>query len=138
MAKFPQRSFLFKDDAFMQIFAKMIGNGIEDRSKETRDKTMKVLKKIQSKNSEIIDRYIDEYQLKKYEKWLRFNQPKKKGKKGAKKKRERIQIRRVKTQGHKRMINKKGFGARSVGANHNDENVDKNGVSGLKVPNGTQ
>merc|ERR1711902_3442 len=82
IAKIPQRAFLFEDEIFMQIFAKIIGNGIEDRGKESREKAMKVLKKIESSHSEIIEKYMDGMHLNKYEKWKRFNMPKtKKGKK---------------------------------------------------------
>ena len=54
IAKVAQRPFLFEDEVFMQIFAKIIGNGIGDRGKETREKAMKVLKKIESSNAEIL------------------------------------------------------------------------------------
>merc|ERR1711991_333810 len=53
IAKTSQRPFLFQDEVFMQIFAKIIGNGIEDRGKESREKAMKVLKKIEATNEEI-------------------------------------------------------------------------------------
>ena len=104
IAKKPQRAHLFSDEPFMQIFAKLIGNGIEDRSKETREKAMKVLKKIEHTNSEIIEKYIDPLHFKKYQKWLKFNAPKGKkgkGKKGSKKKRV-SPIKRAKTQSSKK------------------------------------
>jgi len=85
IAKIPQRAFLFEDEIFMQIFAKIIGNGIEDRGKESREKAMKVLKKIESSHSEIIEKYIDGIHVNKYEKWKKYNAPKKKEKKERKK-----------------------------------------------------
>eukprot|EP01084_Bolivina_argentea_P004852 9180_1 len=148
IAKKPQRAFLFQDDAFMQIFAKIIGNGIEDKSKETREKAMKVLKKIQSTNNEILDKYIDPLHVKKYQKWLKYNQPKgKKGKKGSKKKRERISpIKRAKsTAAPKKLLSKENGGAKSVGA-HTDQNGTNNATNNainnenmdINVSNGTK
>merc|ERR1712083_1185695 len=87
IAKLPQRSQLFHDEVFMAIFAKIITNGIEDRGKEGREKAMKVLKKLETTNPEILEQHIDGVFLKKYEKWKRFNAPKGKGKKKGKRKR---------------------------------------------------
>ena len=97
IAKTPQRAQLFEDEVFMGIFAKIIGNGIEDRGKETREKAMKVLKKIESSHREILEKYMDGVHLNKYEKWKRFNTKKSKTTK-TKKKRKRISpIKRTKT-----------------------------------------
>jgi len=95
IAKLPQRAQLFQDEVFMTIFATIITNGIEDRGKESREKAMKVLKKLETTNPDILEQHIDGVFLKKYEKWKRFNAPKGKGKKG---KRKRISpIKRAKT-----------------------------------------
>merc|ERR1712241_625828 len=61
-------------------------------------KAMNVLKKIESSHREILDKYIDQMHLNKYEKWKRFNAPK--GKKKGKGKRKRISpIKRSRTAG---------------------------------------
>merc|ERR1712228_1155613 len=84
IAKLPQRAQLFQDEVFMAIFAQIITNGIEDRGKESREKAMKVLKKLETTNPDILEQHIDGVFLKKYEKWKRFNAPKGKGKKKGK------------------------------------------------------
>lgn len=95
IAKTPQRAQLFEDEVFMGIFAQIIGNGIEDRGKESREKAMKVLKKIESSHREILEKYMDGVHLNKYEKWKRFNMPK--TKKGKKKRKRISPIKRTKT-----------------------------------------
>jgi len=95
IAKTPQRAHLFEDEVFMGIFAKIIGNGIEDKGKESREKAMKVLKKIEGSHREILDKYMDGVHLKKYEKWKKYNAPK--GKKKGKKRKRLSPIKRTKT-----------------------------------------
>merc|ERR1712244_190463 len=73
IAKTAQRAFLFQDKGFMEIFAKIVGNGIEDRGKESREKAMKCLKKIESTNQEVLTQHIAEQHLNKYAKWKKFN-----------------------------------------------------------------
>merc|ERR1712087_917766 len=75
------------DEKFMNLFVQIIGNGIEDRGKECREKAMKCLKKIESAHKDILTKYMDAFHLKKYEKWKKFNAPKGKKKKGSKRKR---------------------------------------------------
>merc|ERR1712232_385307 len=87
IAKVAQRAFLFEDEKFMNLFVQIIGNGIEDRGKECREKAMKCLKKIESAHKDILTKYMDEMHLKKYEKWKKFNAPKGKKKKNSKRKR---------------------------------------------------
>jgi len=93
IAKQPQRAYLLDDAVFMELFAKMIGNGIEDRGKESREKAMKVLKKIEATRPSVLEEYIAAHHVAKYEKWKKFNASKSgkgkkgKGKKGSKRKR---------------------------------------------------
>jgi len=87
IAKVAQRAFLFEDEKFMEMFAQIIGFGIEDRGKECREKAMKCLKKIESAHKDILDKYMNPLHLKKYEKWKKFNAPKGKKKKRSKNKR---------------------------------------------------
>merc|ERR1712129_599546 len=102
IAKVAQRPFLFEDEKFMQMFAVIIGHGIEDRGKESREKAMKCLKKIESSHKHILEMYMDSMHLKKYEKWKKFNAPK--GKKKNSKKKRRSPIKRAKTTAPKKMI----------------------------------
>merc|ERR1712154_284308 len=96
-------AFLFEDEKFMKLFVEFIGNGIEDRGKECREKAMKCLKKIESAHKDILDKYMDAMHLKKYEKWKKFNAPK--GKKKKNSKRKRISpIKRAKTAHPKAML----------------------------------
>jgi len=96
IAKKAQRAHLFDDAVFMKLFAQIIGNGIEDRGKESREKAMKVLKKIEATRPTVLTEYIEAHHVAKYEKWKKFNAPKKSRKGKGKKKRKRI-IKRVKT-----------------------------------------
>merc|ERR1712154_223833 len=103
IAKVAQREFLFEDEKFMTMFAKIIGQGIEDRGKESREKAMKCLKKIESSHMHILEKYMDPMHLKKYEKWKKFNAPK--GKKKKKSKNKRISpIKRAKTAHPKKLM----------------------------------
>mmetsp|Transcript_54488 Transcript_54488/g.49045 ORF Transcript_54488/g.49045 Transcript_54488/m.49045 type:complete len:811 (-) Transcript_54488:91-2523(-) len=152
LAKVAQRPFLFEDEVFMQMFAKIIGNGIEDRGKESRDKAMKVLKKIESSNEEILEKYIDGLHLNKYTKWKKFNQPKGKGKKKGKKKNKRVSpIKRQRTVQPKKLLTKKSAGSKSVGAlvedkdeepktenNGTENNGTENNGDALTIPNGNE
>jgi len=100
IAKRPQRAHLFDDAVFMKLFGAIIGNGIEDKGKESREKAMKVLKKIEATRPKVLEEYIEAHHVAKYEKWKKFNAPKgKKGKgKKGKAKRKRISpIKRMKT-----------------------------------------
>jgi len=136
IAKKPQRAQLFEDEVFMGIFAKIIGNGIEDRGKESREKAMKVLKKIESSHREILEKYIDGVHLNKYEKWKRFNAPK--GKKKGKSKRKRISpIKRSKTAPAKKMAADKAAIGTSLSVpdviENEDEDDNENGNENGKI-----
>merc|ERR1712154_721210 len=93
IAKTWERAYLLDDAVFMELFAKIIGNGIEDRGKESREKAMKVLKKIEATRPSVLEEYIAAHHVAKYEKWKKFNASKSgkgkkgKGKKGSKRKR---------------------------------------------------
>eukprot|EP01083_Nonionella_stella_P071819 193146_1 len=141
IAKHPQRAFLFKDVTFMEIFAKAVGNGIEDRSKETRDKTMKVLKKIEMTHNEIIERFIDPMHQKKYEKWKKYNAPK--GKKGKRKRKRISPIKRAKTsKPNKLLLNKNTAGSKShdvtTGSENEQPSIAITNDTANVVPNGTK
>merc|ERR1712066_1066560 len=114
-----QRAFLFEDEKFMKLFVEIIGNGIEDRGKECREKAMKCLKKIESAHKDILDKYMDAMHLKKYEKWKKFNAPK--GKKKKKSKNKRISpIKRAKTAHPKKLMKD----AKEETASKSDQHLD--------------
>jgi len=144
IAKTAQRAFLFQDKGFMEIFAKIVGNGIEDRGKESREKAMKCLKKIESTNQEVLTQHIAEQHLNKYAKWKKFNAPKsKKGKKGSKKgKNKRISpIKRARTAAPKKLLQRESKGNKSVGdtlsALQNEQNDIDPDLNHHDVSNGT-
>jgi len=126
IANKPQRNFLFSDETFMTMFGKLIGNGIDDRGKEPREKAMKVLKKIEADNREVLEKYVDAILLNKYEKWKRFNQPKGSKKGGKNTGRKRISpIKRTKTTPNKKLL-----------AKQKESNIAKSMTDALNVPNG--
>jgi len=141
IAKAPIRAFLFDDEPFMKIFAKILESGIEDRGKEPREKAMKVLKKVESTHQHVLEKYIDGVLLSKFEKWKRFNQPKgkKASKKGASKKKRVSPIKRMKTVPPKKLLTKNSGGAQSVNAlsaDDADDGQEEHDNNDEQVPNG--
>eukprot|EP01083_Nonionella_stella_P007705 22197_1 len=78
------RQSLFSLAKVSDMFGKTIGNCVEDKSQDARENAMKVIKKIEMTNSEVIERFIDPIHYKKYKKWKRFKKRKKGGQKTRK------------------------------------------------------
>jgi len=77
LANKAQREFLFEDKIFLNVFQQMLSNGIDDKSKEVRDTTMKALTKIEQTYEKIFNNQFDRSMIQKYLKWKKFNAPKK-------------------------------------------------------------